>query len=647
MRDTASRSPQRVGRFRHACLAAAVIPTTVALGLSLAPVANAQSSGSSLSDQIRPSDPPARTPISTEYPSIDNLPAGVSVNRVEWLSDRRLAIFIDSAAMPGEPIQVQMLLARDWHSSPDRDFPEVWALDGLRAREDESGWTIETNIEQFYADKNVNVILPVGGESSFYSDWQQPNNGKNYQWETFLTKELVPILDNGFRSTKQRAVFGLSMGGTAAMNLAQRHPYLFSFVGSFSGYLDTTSSGMQAAITAAQRDAGGYDSQAMWGPYGDQDWIDHNPRFGISALKDMTVYVSSGSGTDDFGQAGSVATSPAAAAGIGLEILSNMTTHTFVNEARAVGIEPISHFRPSGVHAWPYWQFEMTQAWPHIANSLKLSEEDRGAKCTVGGAIAVAVEQTKHIGSCVNDEYEAGKDNEGRRQDFRSGTAYWSPSTDAHALFGAINARYNALGGPSGWLGFPISGEAATRDGVGRYVHFQNGSIYWSPSTGAQEIPRDIFDEWATTGYENGDLGFPTAPAKEVNGGFVQQFQKGYVVRTKDNKNYWLTGIIGAKYAELDTANSVLGHAKSNEIKVNGGVFQEFEHGNIYWSPSTGAKLIKYGAIFDAWGAKGWEKGEFGWPTADQAGIPAGGEVVEFQHGKISQINGAIKEERN
>lgn len=46
--------------------------------------------------------------------------------------------------------------------------------------EQQGGWTIETNIEQFYADKNTIVVLPVGGESSFYSDWEQPNNGKNY-----------------------------------------------------------------------------------------------------------------------------------------------------------------------------------------------------------------------------------------------------------------------------------------------------------------------------------------------------------------------------------------------------------------------------------------------------------------------------------
>ncbi|RNE49992.1 alpha/beta hydrolase-fold protein [Corynebacterium alimapuense] len=641
MRDTASLPLKRQGR--RAWLAAAAIPTTVALGLSMAPVATAQSSlgSSSFSDGIRPSDPVERTPIDTEYPTVENLPAGVEVERVEWISDRRLAIFIKSAAMPDELVQVQMLLARDWHSSPDRNFPEVWALDGLRARDDESGWTIETNIEQFYADKNVNVILPVGGEASFYSDWQEPDNGTHYKWETFLMQELIPILDNGFRSNQQRAVFGLSMGGTAAMNLAQRYPSFFEFVGSFSGYLDTTSTGMPLAIEAAQADAGGYNSEAMWGPLGSQDWVDHDPKRGISELKDMTVYVSAGSGVDDFGDPESVATDVANSAGIGLEVLSRMTTSTFMSYAKAAGVEPISFFRPSGVHAWPYWQFEMTQAWPYIANAFGLSTEDRGADCTTEGAIAAAVSGQTTIGSCVNNEYPVGDD--GMRQDFRNGTAYWSPDTGAHTLFGAINARYNALEGPAGWLGFPTSGELIAPDGVGRYVKFENGSIYWSPSTGAWEIPNDMIDSWGTAGFETGDLGYPTAGAASVNGGLVQQFQGGYVIRTPEDGVHWVRGLIGQKYGEMGTVNSELGFPTSNEYLISGGAFQRFENGNIYWSPSTGAHFIKYGAIFDAWGEADWEQGELGFPTADQTSIPAGGEVVEFENGTLSEINGSIE----
>lgn len=638
--------------LRSAALPATVIVTAALVPAQLAQAQDADlssqlSSNRGFSDSIRPSDPPTRTPIDVEsHPQVPGLPAGVSVDRIEWLTQRRVAVWIKSAAMPDHPIQVQILLARDWHSNPTATFPEVWALDGLRARDDENGWTIETNIEQFYADKNVNVILPVGGESSFYSDWQKPSNGKHYKWETFLTKELVPVLNNEFRSNGNRAVVGLSMGGTAAVNLAERNPQLFKFVGSFSGYLDTTTTGMPTAIKAAQLDAGGYDAEAMWGPAGSQDWIDHDPKLGIENLKNMMVYVSSGSGRDDFGTPGSVAKGAANAAGVGLEVISRMSTQTFVEYASRTSVKPIVRFRPSGVHSWEYWQFEMGQAWPYIANALGVPEEGRGSKCTPVGAIAEAT-KSGVIGSCVNDEYTVGtRENSGKAEDFRAGTAFWSPKTGAHALFGAILAKYNGLGGAAGWLGFPTTGETVAPDGVGRYVHFQNGSIYWTPETGAYAIPGDMFEAWGANGWETGDLQYPVSEANQVGQGYVQKFQGGYLTRNPDNTHHIVHGKIGEKYGELGTATSPLGYPTSDEIAIRGGAFQEFEKGNIYWSPATGAHVIYYGGIFDEWGKNGWEQGRFGWPVSDMSAIPAGGLTIQFQNGSLEQINGVVVERK-
>ena len=647
MRET--HSP--MNRMKKAAIVAAAVPMVASLVPVVSTSAAAQSSlplssnRGGLSDNIRPSDPPKRTPIEVDKnPQIPGLPEGVSVDRIEWLTNRRVAVFIRSAAMPEQLMQVQILLARDWHSNPQAKFPEVWALDGLRARDDENGWTIETNIEQFYADKNVNVILPVGGESSFYSDWQRPNNGKNYKWETFLTKELIPVLNNEFRSNDSRAVVGISMGGTAAINLAERNPHLFKFVGSFSGYLDTTTTGMPTAIKAAQMDAGGYDSEAMWGPAGSQDWIDHDPKLGIEALKDMTVYVSSGSGRDDFGNPESVAKGAANPAGVGLEVISRLSTQTFVDYASRTPVKPVVKFRPSGVHSWEYWQFEMTQAWPYIANALAIPEADRGSDCNPVGAIAEAT-KSGVIGSCVNNEYDVA-DGKGKAEDFRGGTAFWSPKTGAHPLFGAILAKYSGLGGASSWLGFPITGETTTPDGVGRFVHFENGSIYWTPQTGAYAIPGDMFKAWGENGYETGDLKYPVAEANQVGKGYVQKFQGGFLTRNPDKSHNIVHGAIAEKYGELGTATSALGYPKSNEIAIRGGFFQQFEKGNIYWSPETGAHVVLYGDIFEEWGKRGYEQGAMGWPTSDMREIPAGGLVIDFQHGTLEQVNGVVRERK-
>ena len=643
-------------RYSRTLIAAAAIPTALGLGAALINPALAeqvttlaQSSSlssmfgsSNLSDYLNDTNVPERTPTRTEHPVINGLPEGVSVDRVEWLDAHRVAVFINSAAMPEAPIQVQILLARDWYAKPNATFPEVWALDGLRADDKENGWTLHTNIQAQFANSNVNVILPVGGEASFYTDWDRPDNGKNYKWETFLLNELPAVLHNGYRSNGTRAIFGLSMGGTAAVNLAEHRPDMFNFVGSFSGYLDTTSPGMAAGISGALQDGGGYNAEAMWGPEDSQRWIDNDPKLGVAALKGKTVYVSSGNGVDDYGQPGSVATGPSNLAGMALEVMSRMTTQTFVDRAKKAGVEVKAFFRPSGIHNWPYWQYELGEAKPFILAALGVSEADASGTCAPLGAIADAVASGEY-GTCINNEYDVPG---GKAEDFTAGRAFWSAATGAHALIGRINARYSEMGGPGSWLGFPLTNEQQTPDGVGRYVKFEHGVIYWTPTHGAHAIPADMFDAWGTEGWETGLLGYPVEDTVSTGDVITQRFEGGYVVRNHDHA-YVVKGEIAKKYTAINTVTSRLGAPISDEIAIPGGVLQNFDNGTMYWSAATGAHFILNGAIRDTWGAKGWEQGEYGWPTSDQEAIPAGGETISFQHGKISELLGRIVEERS
>lgn len=650
MRPAANISP-RFRSARRVSAASLALPLVMALGLSVAPAASAQSSAGSLSSNspgsgtgyLDPENLPKRTPQKVTEQPLQGLPEGVSVDRVEWITDRWANVFINSKAMPGKPIKVQILLARDWYKNPDKKFPTVWALDGLRARDDESGWTLATNITSFYADKNVNVVLPVGGESSFYTDWQQPEKGKHYKWESFLTQELPAVLREGWRSNEDRAIVGLSMGGTAAMNLAERFPKMWKFVGSFSGYLDTTSFGMPQAIGYATNDGGGYDAQKMWGPYGSQDWIDHDPKLGIKNLGDTTVYVSAGNGNaGKYDKPGALPGMPSNMAGFGLEAMSRMTTETFVQYAKKANKKVITQFRPSGTHDWPYWQFEMTQAWPHIADTFGLAEDDRGASCKPVGAIAAAVGKYPNLGACISDEYDGA--NKGKVQDFRGGRAYWSPATGAHFLWGRIGALYASLKGTHSWLGYPKSEEITISGGRGRFVEFEHGNIYWSPQTGAVAVAKDIMEAWGKKQYENGPLGYPIAEAKKMGDGWVQEFENGVITRDKDGKTQYVQGEIAKKYMSVKGAESKLGFPVTGENDLPGGKgkLSEFTGGYIYWSPATGAKIIHKGAIFDAWGEEKWEQGKYGLPVEDQKSIPAGGETVKFQGGEISEINGKI-----
>jgi uncharacterized protein with LGFP repeats len=81
---------------------------------------------------------------------------------------------------------------------------------------------------------------------------------------------------------------------------------------------------------------------------------------------------------------------------------------------------------------------------------------------------------------------------------------------NTHEVHGAILAKYQDLGGESSFLGYPTTDESGTPDGVGRFNHFQAGSIYWTPSTGAHEVHGLIRDYWSAHGWErNAALGYP------------------------------------------------------------------------------------------------------------------------------------------
>ena len=131
------------------------------------------------------------------------------------------------------------------------------------------------------------------------------------------------------------------------------------------------------------------------------------------------------------------------------------------------------------------------------------------------------------LGYALTDEL-ATPHKPGRFNHFKGGSIYWSPSTGAHEIRGAIRDKWASLGWENSFLGFPVTDELGTPDKPGRFNHFQGGSIYWSPSTGAHEIRGAIRDKWASLGWENSRLGFPTSDEYAIaGGGRRSDFQNG------------------------------------------------------------------------------------------------------------------------
>lgn len=118
--------------------------------------------------------------------------------------------------------------------------------------------------------------------------------------------------------------------------------------------------------------------------------------------------------------------------------------------------------------------------------------------------------------------------NTGRFNHFQGGSIYWSVGTGAAYIGGQIRDKWGQLGWEGGPLGFPISSEAASKNN-GRYNLFPGGAIYWSPSTGAHAVWGAIRDDWARAGAENGRYGYPISDEYDYQGGKAQDFQGGRI----------------------------------------------------------------------------------------------------------------------
>jgi hypothetical protein len=198
------------------------------------------------------------------------------------------------------------------------------------------------------------------------------------------------------------------------------------------------------------------------------------------------------------------------------------------------------------------------------------------------------------LGPAVGSIYQVGV---GLAQNHVGGVIYWSQATGAWAVHGAILADYQQLGGPVGFLGFPITDETGTPDGIGRYNHFQHGSIYWTPTTGAHEVHGAIAAKWAALGWERSVLGYPITDETGTPDGIgrFNHFQHGSIYWTPTTGAHEVHGAIAAKWAALGWERSVLGYPITDEFTPTPGFRQsDFQHGSINWNPVTGVTLNGY-----------------------------------------------------
>lgn len=268
--------------------------------------------------------------------------------------------------------------------------PTIYLLNGADGGEGAANWLRQTNAVDFYGNQigNVNVVIPMEGAFSYYTDWQEPNpnldkGGNKQAWETFLVQELPGPMEGALNtSNSNRSIIGMSMTGSTTLVYGQKYSGFYDSIGAYSGCAAT--SGEMARSVEIVLDRGGATYEQMWGDRNGAVALENDALVNAAELADQNnIYVASNSGL--MGEhdvpsgdrlngflPGSI--TPAVEGGA-IEAVTNTCTHMLRASTEAAGITQESNnlvynFRNTGTHQWGYWQDDMFDSWPTISAGL-------------------------------------------------------------------------------------------------------------------------------------------------------------------------------------------------------------------------------------------------------------------------------------
>jgi len=247
---------------------------------------------------------------------------------------------VDTLAIPSAAMhktyRAAVVLPASYAKNKKASYPVLYLLHGAYGHF--ADWLKNTPDKQLVhqlADQyNIIIVLPEGETFSFYLD--SPVSPDS-QFETYLTKEVLPKIDQTYRTVadrRGRVISGLSMGGHGAIYLAARHPDLYCAAGSMSGALDLMSFNRKLSPTEATQRA------ALWAPILGSETA--NPeRFAANSVLSLADQLHRNNlpliidcGEDD----GLLEINRE----VHRRLLYNHTPHDYTE-------------RPGG-HTWPYWQ---------------------------------------------------------------------------------------------------------------------------------------------------------------------------------------------------------------------------------------------------------------------------------------------------
>jgi S-formylglutathione hydrolase len=162
-------------------------------------------------------------------------------------------------------------------------FPVLIWLSGLTCTED--NFTTKAGAYQAAAEHGVIIVAPdtsprgpdlkgmgvaddpaydLGQGAGFYLDATQAPWAPHFRMETYVTQELIALIDANFPTTGARAISGHSMGGHGALTLALNHPDLFRSVSAFAPICSPTQCAWGEKAFTAYLGANEGEGRAVW-----------------------------------------------------------------------------------------------------------------------------------------------------------------------------------------------------------------------------------------------------------------------------------------------------------------------------------------------------------------------------------------------
>jgi uncharacterized protein with LGFP repeats len=219
-------------------------------------------------------------------------------------------------------------------------------------------------------------------------------------------------------------------------------------------------------------------------------------------------------------------------------------------------------------------------------------------------------------------------------QYFERGVIGDTTSTAPAYVVGEAYTLWRQAGGVTGSLGLPL--RDVVHYGSAWVQYFQKGAIADTASSSPCLVVGAAYTRWAQLGGVTGVLGFPVSGQYTYRGPWVQLFQYGALSDTAASDPAYITGAPYTRWVQLGRETGLLGFVTSDPLvgPAQGGG-QHLERGDLWWV-SGGQPWVVRGRVLAAWTADGGAAGRWGYPLEDTVVASDGSERQRFQGGLLT-----------